>query len=245
MELKNKTILITGGGSGIGYETARLLGENNKVIIIGRNAEKLQKAAASLKNVDAFACDVTDDAAVKTLVHNLETNYPGLSVLVNNAGKAFKYDHGEKANAYEKAAQEINTNYLSVLRLTEYLLPLLKKQPEAAIVNVTSIVALSPASIIPTYSDSKAALHSYTLSLRKALSETNIMVFELQPPTVNTEFAREIGGKTRGIPAADVAKALIEGVENNVIEIGVGMTIPFAKNYFPQRLEAFSAMNSR
>ena len=191
MKVENKTILITGGGSGIGYETAKLLSKNNnKIIIVGRNLEKLQKAAASLQNVDAISCDVTDGNAVKALVQQLEMNYPDLSVLINNAGKAFKFDLGVNANAYDKARQEIDTNYLSVIRLTEYLLPLLKTQPEAAIVNVSSIVGLSPRAVVPTYSDSKAALHSYTLSLRKVLAETsNIKVFELQPPTVNTLLA--------------------------------------------------------
>lgn len=245
MNIENKAILITGGGSGIGYETAKLLSQkNNKVIIIGRNLEKLQKAAASLQNVDVFSCDVTDDSAVIALVQQLETNYPDLSTLINNAGKAFKYDLGEKANAYDKARQEIDTNYLSVIRLTEYLLPLLKKQPEAAIVNVTSIVGLSPLALVPTYSDSKAALHSYTLSLRKTLADTsNIKVFELQPPTVNTEFSKEVGGATIGIPAIEVAEALVKGLENDEVEIGVGITIPFAENYFSHRFTAFSAMN--
>lgn len=247
MKIENKTILITGGGSGIGYETARLLSQkNNKVIIIGRDPEKLETAAASLQHTDAFSCDVTDDRAVQALVKQLETHYPDLSILINNAGKAFKYDHGENANAYDKARQEMNTNYLSVIRLTEYLLPLLKKQPEAAIVNVGSIVGLSPRAIIPTYSDSKAALHSYTLSLRKTLAETsNIKVFELLPPTVNTEFSREIGGATIGIPAGEVAEALEKGLESDEVEIGVGVTIPFATHYFPQRLQAFNAMNER
>lgn len=247
MEIKNKTVLITGGGSGIGYETAKLLSESgNKVIIIGRTLEKLEKAAASLKNVDALVCDVTNNAAVKDLVQTLETKYPDLSILVNNAGKAFKYEHGENVNAYDKASQEIETNYLSVIRLTEYLLPLLKQQTEAAIVNVTSIVALSPVTIIPTYSDSKAALHSYTLSLRKVLAETsNIKVFELLPPTVNTEFAKEIDGATKGIPALEVATALLQGLEQDDIEIAVGRTVPFAANFFPQRIQAFHTVNER
>jgi len=247
MNIQNKTVLITGGGSGIGYQTAKLLSErNNKVIIIGRSLDKLKEAEKSLQNVHAIACDVTDVNAVKALVETLENEYPELSVLINNAGKVFKYNHGENANAYEKALQEMDTNYLSVIRLTEYILPLLKKQKEAAIVNVSSIVALSPAVAIPTYSDTKAALHSYTLSLRKTLEETSaIKVFELMPPVVNTEFAKEIGGETRGIPPVEVAEALLEGIENNEFEIAVGSTIAFAENFFPQRLEAFKTMNQR
>lgn len=247
MELQNKTILITGGGSGIGYETARLLSQkSNRVIIIGRSAEKLAKAVSTLKNTIAIPCDVTDEADVLSLVNEIKTNHSDLSVLINNAGKAFKYDHGENAQAFEKAKQEITTNYLSVIRLTEYLLPILKQQPEAAIVNVSSIVALAPASVIPTYSDSKAALHSYTQSLRLSLeSNSKVKVFEILPPTVNTEFAREIGGETRGIPASDVAEALVVGLEHDSREIGVGMTIPFAQNFFAKRTEAFETINSR
>jgi uncharacterized oxidoreductase len=123
---------------------------------------------------------------------------------------------------------------------------LLKKQPEAAIVNVSSIVALSPVTVIPTYSDSKAALHSYTLSLRKVLAGTsNIKVFELLPPTVNTDFSKEIGGATKGIPPLEVAEALINGMKNNEEEISVGLTIAFAKNFFPQRIQAFDTLNER
>lgn len=126
------------------------------------------------------------------------------------------------------------------------VLPILEKQPEAAIVNVSSITALSPVWVIPTYSDSKAALHSYTLSLRKTLvQKSNIKVFELLPPTVNTEFSKEIGGETKGIPPKEVAEALIEGLKQNQLEIGVGITILFAENYFPNRLQAFEAINQR
>lgn len=246
MNIKNKTVLITGGGSGIGHEIAKLLSAaNNKVIIVGRTLDKLKKVEASLPNVEAIVCDVTDVNAVNALVKNIEENYSDLSVLINNAGRAFKYTHGESANAYEHASQEFELNYLSVVRLTELLLPVLKKQTEAAVVNVTSIVALSPAIVIPTYSDSKAALRSYTLSLRKILEETSdIKVFELLPPMVNTDFAKEIGGEVNGIPPADVAEALISGLENEELEITVGKTTAFAEGFFPQRLAAFAALNS-
>lgn len=247
MNMQNKTVLITGGGSGIGYEIAKLLSAaNNKVIIIGRTAEKLEAAAAALTNVIAIPCDVTSEQEVRALVSRLEKDHADLSVLINNAGKAFKYLHGKEANAYEKAEQELETNYLSVIRLTEYLLPLLLEQPEAAIVNVSSIVGLSPAAILPSYSDSKAALHSYTQSLREVLETTSrIKVFELMPPTVNTAFSKEIGGEINGIPPADVALALLEGIEKGQPEIGVGVTIPFAENFFPLRREAFRKMNER
>ncbi|WP_367331062.1 SDR family oxidoreductase [Sphingobacterium multivorum] len=247
MNIENKTILITGGGSGIGFETAKLLSQKgNKIVIIGRNYDKLKMVADSLQNVTPISCDVNKENEVKNLVQAIQTNFPELSILINNAGKAFKYEHGSSANAYEKARQEMETNYLSVIRLTELLLPILQKQTEAAIINVSSITALSPVSVIPTYSDSKAALHSYTLSLRKTLAEkSSIKVFELLPPTVNTEFSKEIGGETKGIPSREVAEALLDGLKNDQFEIGVGLTIPFAENFFQKRSQAFEAINQR
>lgn len=247
MNITNKTILITGGGSGIGYETAKLLSEKgNKIIIVGRNAGKLQKAAAHLVNTIAITCDITSNADVDALVSKISSNYPELSVLINNAGKAFVYTHSETAGAAYKARQEMETNYFSLVSLTEKLLPILKKQKEAAIVNVTSIVAFSPVAVIPSYSDSKAAVHSYTLSLRHTLAQdTDIKVFELMPPTVNTEFSKEIGGEQHGMPASEVADGLIQGIENDHFEIGVGLTIGFRNQFFTTEEQAFQVINQR
>jgi uncharacterized oxidoreductase len=247
MNITDKTILITGGGSGIGYETAKLLSEKgNRIIIVGRTTDKLQKAAASLNNTQAITCDINSEEDVNKLVDEINSSYPDLSMLINNAGKAFVYTHSETAGAVEKARQEMETNYFSLIRLTEKLLPVLKKQREAAVVNVTSIVAFSPVAVIPTYSDSKAAVHSYTLALRHTLAQdTTIKVFELMPPTVNTEFSREIGGQQHGIPASEVAKGLIEGIEQNQYEIGVGITVGFRNQFFINEEEAFQAINQR
>jgi uncharacterized oxidoreductase len=145
MNITNKTMLITGGGSGIGYETAKLLSQNgNKVIIVGRTSEKLQKAAAASTNITAITCGITSEAPVEDLVNEIRSKHPELRVLINNAGKAFVYTHSENAGAVENARQEMETNYFSLVNLTEKLLPVLKKQEEAAIVNVTSIVTYSP-----------------------------------------------------------------------------------------------------
>ncbi|MBE9462700.1 SDR family oxidoreductase [Dyadobacter subterraneus] len=247
MDITNKTILITGGGSGIGYEIARLLSEQgNKIIIVGRTADKLKQAAASLKNTFAIPCDINSEQDVNKLAELITSSYPDLSVLINNAGKAFVYTHSETAGAVEKARQEMETNYFSLIRLTEKLLPVLKNRDEAAIVNVTSIVAFSPVAIIPTYSDSKAAVHSYTLALRHTLAQdTNIKVYELMPPTVNTEFSKEIGGEQRGMPASEVAQGLIEGIQQDQYEIGIGLTIGFRNQFFINEQDAFQVINQR
>jgi uncharacterized oxidoreductase len=244
MNITNKTVLITGGGSGIGLEIAKtLIAKGNKVIITGRNEDKLQKAIAGLKNINAFAGDINKLEDVESLVKYLNTNHPTLDVLINNAGQASAYNLSAEANAFEKAEAEIRTNYLSVIRLTEKLLPLLSKQAEAAIVNVSSIVVFAPNAFISTYSASKAALHSYTQSLRFALEKTTaIKVFELFPPLVDTEFSKDIGG-ANGIPPSAVADQFIEGVENNKDEIHVGATADIYKLFLSSPQEAFKALN--
>jgi uncharacterized oxidoreductase len=245
MVLSNKTILITGGGSGIGLETAkRLTAKGNHVIIIGRNADTLKQAAAELKNITWFAADITDAGDVDKLVNKLKDDFSDLSVIVNNAAASYAYRHADDANAFDKASEEFSTNYLSVIRLNEKLLPILKKQPEAAVVNVSSIVAFAPNAFIPTYSDTKAALHSYTLALRFTLSrDTKVKVFELMPPLVKTQFSKEIGGLENGIPSGDVAGALIDGMENDVYEIHVAGTRDFRELYLSNPGAAFDLLN--
>ncbi len=244
MKIENKTILITGGGSGIGLEIAKLLSANNTVIIAGRNAQKINAAAQSLPNVIALQADITIEADVNRLVEEISTKYANLSVLINNAGHAYVYTLSDTSNTFEKATAEFATNYFAPIRLTEKLLPILKKQPEAAIVNVSSIVGLAPGASLPTYSDTKAALHSYTQTLRHALAkETAIKVFELMPPLVDTEFSAEIGGKEHGMPASEVAESLIKGFNEDVYEIHPGMTEQFYNGFFAGTKGAFAAMN--
>lgn len=164
-------------------------------------------------------------------------------MLINNAGQAYTYKLEAGADAFAKAGEEISTNYLAVIRLTEQLLTLLSRQPEAAIVNVTSIVVFAPGAAIPTYSASKAALRFYTQSLRHTLSQTtNVKVIELLPPLVNTDFSTEIGG-ANGIPPQQVAAELFAGLESDTEEIMVGQTAQFYEFHRASPPEAFAAMN--
>lgn len=245
MNITNKTILITGGGSGIGFQIARLLSEKgNHVIITGRNEARLQEAAARLNQVSIFACDNTKEADVNRLVNYLTEHHPGLDVLINNAGQAFAYQLSAGSGAFEKAGAEMLTNYLSVIQLTEKLLPLLNRAEEAAIINVSSILAFVPANAVSTYSASKAALHSYTQSLRYTLEKTTaIKVFELMPPLVNTDFSQEIGG-SKGIPPELVAEGLLEGLANDNPEIHIGQTARFYELFHASPGEAFNMLNA-
>jgi uncharacterized oxidoreductase len=244
MNITNKTVLITGGGSGIGFAIAKLLSEkNNQVIITGRNEAKLKEAAAKLTNVSYFATDITKEDDVNNLVSYLTEKHPNLDVLINNAGQAFMYEL-DTADAFENAGAEIQTNYLSPIRLIDKLLPALKAQPEAAIVNVTSVLAIAPSHDVPTYSASKAALHSYTQALRFSLAKTNVKVFELMPPLVDTEFSAEIGG-SNGIPPQQVAEEFLQAVETNTWEIHVGFTAQFHEAYLKSPDDVFVMLNSR
>jgi uncharacterized oxidoreductase len=245
MNTTNKTVLITGGGSGIGFEIAKLFSENgSKVIITGRSEARLKDAVAKLSNADYIAADVTKEGDTERLVKHIQANYPKLDVLINNAGSASAYNLGEEAGVFEKAGDEILTNYLSVARLTEKLLPILNKQAEAAVVNVTSIVALAPAFTIPTYSASKAALRSYTQILRFTLEKqgSSVKVFELLPPLVNTDFSKEIGGEN-GVAPSVVAQDLLNAFETDNYEVHVGQTADFYKGFYAGSENAVGALN--
>ncbi|RWX03498.1 SDR family oxidoreductase [Flavobacterium cerinum] len=243
MRTTGNTILITGGSAGMGLEMARLFVANgNKVIITGRDENRLKAAAAQLGNVIAITFDVTKESDVNVLVKRVADDFPELNVLINNAGRAFAYNLSGEAGAYEKATDEMMTNYLSVIRLTEKLLPLLEKQAEAAVVNVSSITVYAPNAYISTYSATKAALHSYTQSLRLALAETSVKVFELMPPMVNTDFSSEIGGE-KGIAPSVVAEDVLDAMANNRFEIRTGATEDIYQLSLADPEMAFKAMN--
>ncbi|GAA3979041.1 SDR family oxidoreductase [Mucilaginibacter dorajii] len=240
--LKN-TILITGGSAGIGFELAKSLSaKDNHVIIIGRNADRLQKAAAQLQNVTAITADVSNADDVEKLVNKLNSDFPELNIVINNAGAANLNDLLNETNTFEKAGEEMLTNYLSVIRLNEKLLSSLKGQKDAAIVNVSSVVAFAPSTRLATYSATKAALHAYTRALRLALTETSVKVFELMPPLVDTEFSAEIGGKN-GIPASQVADEFLAALESDTYEIRVANTEDFYRLYLSNPDEALRVMN--
>jgi uncharacterized oxidoreductase len=215
------------------------------VIITGRNKERLQQAAAKLKNTTSIVSDIAHAADVDQLVEQLYREHPDLNVVINNAGKAFVYDLvGENVAGYDKASEEMLTNYLSIIRLNEKLLPLLKRQPAAAIVNVTSIVAFAPGARLATYSASKAALHSYTQALRHLLQSTNVKVFDLMPPLVDTEFSTEIDGH-KGIKPIVVAEELVKALKEDRFEIRVAGTEDFYKFFLSSPEQALAAMNNR
>jgi uncharacterized oxidoreductase len=243
MNTQNNTILIIGGSAGIGLAIAEKLTERgNKIIITGRNQERLDAALKLLPGASAFRADVIDERDTIDLLNHIKAEFPKLNMVINNAGQAYKYDIASSEKAFDMALDEITTNYLAIIRLNELVLPLLRDNDQPVIVNVSSVVAFVPGQLT-TYSASKAALHSYTQSLRIALERTSkVKVFELMPPLVNTAFSAPINGQN-GIPAAQVADELLTALEHDIYEIRVGNTQAIYDLYLKSPEQALIVMN--
>ena len=190
MKLSNQTVLITGGGSGIGLALAKkFLENNNTVIITGRNLAKLEKVKQENPKIHIYQSDVTDDAEVRMLADDIQQKFDGLDVLINNAGIMNLVDAGNESNDLHKQMEEIEINYNSPIRVLHYFLPLLKKSKHAVLVNVSSGLAYVPFAQAPVYSGTKSALHFWTQAIRPQLQPHNIKVVELLPPVVDTPLA--------------------------------------------------------
>lgn len=187
MKASGNTILITGGGSGIGRELARRWHDlGNTVLVAGRREERLREAADGYPRIHPMKLDIDDPADIARFSSELLQAHPTLNVLVNNAG-IMRFEDLSAQRDLADAEATIVTNLLGPIRLTNALLEHLKGQKDAAIVNVSSGLAFVPMPRAATYSATKAALHSYTLSLRAAL-ERQVEVIEIEPPAVQTEL---------------------------------------------------------
>ncbi|MDE1159224.1 MAG: SDR family oxidoreductase [Neorhizobium sp.] len=187
MQMTGNTILITGGGSGIGEALAHRFHDlGNVVIIAGRRLEALQKAVGDRPNMHALSLDIDNADSITAFAKTLVAQFPAVNVVINNAG-IMRMEMLDRARDLSDAEATINTNLLGPIRLTDALVEHLATQPNAAIVNVTSGLAFVPLTVTPTYSATKAAIHSYTVSLREVLAG-KIEVIELVPPAVQTEL---------------------------------------------------------
>lgn len=245
MKTSQNTVLLIGGTAGIGLEIAKqLTALDNHVIITGRNQERLDAAAASLKNVTTILSDVSKAGDVEQLVEKIKVDFPKLNIVINNAGRAILYKLTDQdQDAFANAEDEMLTNYLSIIRINQKLLPLLLAQQSSAIVNVSSIVAYVPGISLPTYAASKAALHSYSTALRLSLEDTAVKVFELMPPLVDTEFSKEISGHN-GIKPSVVADDLLAALANEEYEIRVGDTAKIYELFRQSPIDALNVMNA-
>lgn len=195
MKTSGNTILLTGGGTGIGRELARRWHDaGNVVIVTGRTLGSLEETARDRRNIHAFALDVADPAAIAAFARDILARFPALNVLVNNAG-IMPLEDVSVSRDLSSAEACVTTNLLGPIRMTDALIEHLRGQGDAAIVNVSSGLAFVPLVGAAVYSATKAAIHSWTDSLRFALKDV-VEVIELAPPAVQTELTP--GQSTRG-----------------------------------------------
>ena len=247
MNIKGKTILITGGGSGIGLESAKqFLAEGANVIITGRNRGKLEAAKKLLPSLIIIKSDVENEEDAVALFDKV-ASLGGIDILYNNAGVGSPALNLGIANEQilKNAVYEMNVNYFGVIRLNTLFIDMLKSRKESAIINTTSILSLVPALEEPTYSATKAALSFYTRILRKNLEILggNVKVFELLPPVVATEMTAKRNDKK--ITPEQLVKALISGIKKDqfTIRVGDAKLLYFVSRFFPNL--AFNLVNPK
>jgi uncharacterized oxidoreductase len=202
MNIQGNTILITGGNSGIGRELAHRLHDlGNRVIVTGRRADALAQTVEGRARMSAHALDMNDGDAIGPWANKIVAAHPELNVLVNNAG-IMRYENAAAERDLADAEETVATNLLGPIRLINALVTHLGSRPNAALINVTSGLAFVPLAGAPTYSATKAALHSYTQSLRHQL-RGRVEVIEVAPPGVRTELTPGQSKVQHFVPLAD------------------------------------------
>ena len=223
MDLSNNTVLIRGGGSGIGLALAKAYAHRGSTVIVcGRNAKTLEAAVKEHPSIAAYACDIASDQDQRGLVEHITKAYPDFNILINNAGIQNNYSFLDAKDHADLIEEEVNINLLAHLKLTDRFLPMLMDQPSAAIVNITSALAVVPKQSAPIYCATKPALHSFTKALRYQLDGTPVNVFEIIPALVDTAMTK---GRGKGKISADaLAKEALRGIESDKYEIQIEKT---------------------
>lgn len=239
--MQGNTILITGGASGIGLELVKQLTPlKNTILITGRDQNKLDKAKKLYPNIHTFQSDVSDPKAITALFEKVIKEFPDLNVLINNAGVMKEINFHTGSEDLVELTKEIDINFAGPVRMTKKFLPHLKKKSTAAIVNVSSGLAFTPLPLSPVYCATKAAMHSFSLSLRVQLKKTNVKVFELAPPATQTELLGEFNPEDmKGISIMKVEKMVecaVDGMKNDHLEIRPGQSnqLKFMSRLAPQ-----------
>lgn len=227
MNISNNTVLITGGGTGIGFCIAEeFVRSGNNVIICGRREEKLKEAKTRLPQVHTRTCDVSKPKDREELFNWVTSNFKGINILVNNAGVQRMIDFKKGIAELAKQENEVDINLTSTIHLSAHFIPAFLQRKEAAILNVSSGLAFIPLAMMPIYCATKAAMHSFSISLRHQLKDTPVKVFEIIPPTVDTELDKGTRAQRnmtyRGIPPSEVAAAAMKALAENEYECAVG-----------------------
>lgn len=227
MKLEHRTVLITGGTSGIGRELAReMLKRGNVVIVTGRNQGRLDAVGRELPGIHTFKSDAADPSAIKVLYDDVLARFPSLDTLINNAGVMRNLKLGDGRDMLD-VTHEITINLSGPVQMIQQFLPHLRTRPRALILNVSSGLAFLPFPAAPIYCATKAAIHSFTQSLRVQLDGSGVTVVELAPPGTETplfrgEFEKEMKGEKAMDPKV-LAQRAIAGIEAGKLEIRPGV----------------------
>lgn len=224
MNLQGNTILITGGTSGIGRGLAKAFHERgNQVIVTGRREDRLRTVCDENAGMRWFVLDITNPQAIRDLAASLAAEFPQLDCVFNNAGVQMRTDGLDD----EKLVDEVSTNLLGPIRVAAAFLPHLRTRPKATLLNVSSGLAYVPIARFPVYCATKAAIHSWTLSLRHQLRDSEVRVIELIPPYVATELGgpRKSAHMTGGpspMPLDQFIAETMKELEEDADEIAIG-----------------------
>lgn len=237
--------MITGGTSGIGLAFAeKFMEAGNRVIICGRREERLRQISDAHYSIITRACDVAIESQREDLFNWVTQNYPQTNMLINNAGVQLVADL-TKPVQLERIRAEVETNFIAPVHLASLFAGYLASKPEAAIVNISSGLAFVPLAFMPVYCATKAAIHSLTLSLRYQLRRTPVKVFEIAPPSVDTELGHDRrtdkSESHGGMPVAEFIAEAMEAIKNDTFDAQVGSS----KNLKIKGDAMFEEMNSR
>ncbi|PTX19310.1 putative oxidoreductase [Pontibacter mucosus] len=222
MNLGGNTVLITGGATGIGFALAeRFLKAGSEVIICGRREDKLQEARQKHPALHIRVCDVAEEAQRLELFEWATKAFPKLNVLVNNAGIQRRGSFLEDREPWSVRRQEIAINVEAPIHLSALFIPHLQQQERAAILNVSSGLAFTPGTFASVYSATKAAIHSFTMTLRHELAHTSINVIEIVPPAVDTDLGG-VGIHTMGVPVDEFTDSIMKRMAAGELEVGYG-----------------------
>jgi uncharacterized oxidoreductase len=242
MKLTGNTIFITGGGSGIGRGLAEALHKRgNQVIISGRRAGRLTEVAAANPGMRWLELDIENPDSIAAVAKKLIAEFPKLNVLINNAG-VMNIDDASTAIDEKLLVTTLTTNVMGPIRLTGALIEHLKRQDDAVVINNTSGLAFVPLAMTAVYSATKAALHSYTLSLRYKLKSTRVKVLEIAPPWVQTDLLGS-NNEPRAMPLADFIEETMRVLGTDAEEILVERVKPLRNNAGPEEAAFVNQFN--
>ena len=242
MKASGNTILITGGGTGIGLAlAARFLEQGNEVIICGRRLEKLHQPQGQYPRLHIYPCDLSQESARRDLFEQATHDFPNLNVLLNNAG-TWVSTRLDRAESWPEAQQQLETNLAATIHLTQLFAQHLSRQSAPVVFVTTSGLAHTPRAAAAVYCATKAALHSYALTLRHQLKSQGIEVIEICPPHVNTDLGAP-GINKAGIPLDTFADAVMDELGKGTLEITYGYSTKAANASRREKDELFKTMN--